>query len=115
MYNLTIPSQLKAWIDALVIAGKTFTYTENGPQGLAGPKRVIVASSRGGVYTTGPAAALDHQESYRLVILGLIGINDVEFVRAEGVALGADARQVAIESAIAHAGTLSVQRGLAAA
>jgi FMN-dependent NADH-azoreductase len=115
MYNFTIPSQLKAWIDALVIAGKTFTYTENGPQGLAAPKRVIVASSRGGVYTTGPAAAFDHQESYLLGILGFIGINNVEFVPAEGVALGTDARRGAIESANAHAGRLSVQGGLAAA
>jgi FMN-dependent NADH-azoreductase len=89
MYNFSIPSQLKAWIDRVAQAGRTFTYTEKGPQGLAGGKTVIVASSRGGVYSTNPAlAGLDHQESYLKTVFGFFGITDVRFVRAEGVAMG---------------------------
>ncbi len=106
MYNFAIPSQLKAWIDTLLIAGKTFQYGENGVQGLAGGKRVIVASSRGGVYSGGPLAWLD-QETYLRHILSFIGITDVEFVRAEGLAMGPDARQLAIETALAQADVVS--------
>jgi FMN-dependent NADH-azoreductase len=100
MYNFSIPSQLKAWIDRLAVAGKTFRYTSDGPQGLAGGKKVIVASSRGGFY--GPEtsrAALDHQESYLRAVFGFFGITDVTFVRAEGVALGTEARDRALEAA----------------
>jgi FMN-dependent NADH-azoreductase len=100
MYNFTIPSQLKAWIDRLAIAGKTFRYTEKGPEGLAGGKTVIVASSRGGFYgPETPAAFLDHQETYLRSIFGFFGITDVTFIRAEGIALGADQRARAIEVA----------------
>lgn len=109
MYNFAIPSQLKAWIDALLVAGRTFKYTERGPQGLAGGKRVIVASSRGGVYSNAEMAALDHQETYLRDVFRFVGIPDVEFVRAEGVAMGADARQQAIESALAYADALAEQ------
>ena len=74
MYNFTIPSQLKAWIDRILVAGKTFKYGAQGPEGLAGDKRVIVAISRGGFYGTGtPTAALEHLESYLRGVLGLIG------------------------------------------
>ncbi len=100
MYNFSIPSQLKAWIDRLAVAGKTFRYTEKGPVGLAGGKKVIVASSRGGFY--GPdtqAAFLDHQESYLRGVFGFFGIDDVTFIRAEGVALGAEQREKAIAAA----------------
>jgi FMN-dependent NADH-azoreductase len=100
MYNFSIPSQLKAWIDRLAVAGKTFRYTEKGPEGLAGGKRVVVASSRGGFY--GPdtqAAFLDHQESYLRGVFGFFGITDVSFIRAEGVALGAEAREKAMDAA----------------
>jgi FMN-dependent NADH-azoreductase len=100
MYNFAIPSQLKAWIDRLAVAGKTFRYTAEGPQGLAGGKKVFVASSRGGFYGPGtPAAVWEHQESYLRAIFGFFGITDVTFVRAEGVALGTDAREKAIEAA----------------
>lgn len=99
MYNFTIPTQLKAWIDRILIAGKTFRYTENGPEGLAGGKRVIVASARGGIYSKGPAAAVDFQETYLKHVFGFIGIRDVEFVRAEGLNLGAEQRT----AALAHA------------
>ncbi|HZY99661.1 MAG TPA: FMN-dependent NADH-azoreductase [Candidatus Baltobacteraceae bacterium] len=112
MYNFAIPSQLKAWIDSIAISGKTFRYTENGPEGLVGGKRVIVASSRGGAYSDGPMAALDHQESYLRQVFGLFGINDVEFVRAEGVA-HADSRQTAIERALAHADTFAISQTVA--
>jgi len=100
MYNFSIPTQLKAWIDRIAQAGRTFRYTEKGPQGLAGGKTVIVASSRGGVYSANPAlAALDHQESYLKTVFAFFGITDVRFVRAEGVAMGDAAREQALESA----------------
>lgn len=100
MYNFTIPSQLKAWIDRLAVPGATFRYTENGPEGLAGSKKLIVASSRGGFYGPGaPAESLDHQETYLRAIFGFFGITDVTIVRAEGVAVGQEARATAIEGA----------------
>jgi FMN-dependent NADH-azoreductase len=100
MYNFGVPSQLKAWIDRLAVAGKTFRYTAEGPQGLAGGKKVIVASSRGGFYGPGaPAAVWEHQESYLRAVFGFFGITDLTFVRAEGVALGSDAREKAIQAA----------------
>ncbi|MQW88289.1 FMN-dependent NADH-azoreductase [Sinorhizobium saheli] len=99
MYNFSIPSQLKAWIDRLAVSGKTFRYTEAGPEGLAKGKKVIVVSTRGGHYSAGPAAAMDHQESYLRTVFGFFGITDVEFVRAEGLNLGADQKQSAIAEA----------------
>ena len=100
MYNFGVPSQLKAWIDRLAVAGKTFRYSEKGAEGLAGGKRVIVASSRGGFYgPQTPIAFLDHQENYLRGIFGFFGITDVTFIRAEGIALGPDQRAKAIEAA----------------
>src|SRR5215208_3210109 len=100
MYNFSIPSQLKAWIDRVAQAGRTFTYTEKGPKGLAGGKTVIVASTRGGVYSTNPAlAGLDHQESYLQTVFGFFGISDVQFVRAEGIAMGDAAKAQALGAA----------------
>ena len=100
MYNFGVPSQLKAWIDRLAVAGQTFRYTETGPEGLCGGKSVIVASSRGNVYGAGsPLAALDHQESYLRSVFGFLGITDVTIVRAEGLAFGDDARAAAIAGA----------------
>lgn len=99
MYNFTIPTQLKAWIDRIAQVGRTFRYTEKGPQGLAGGKTVIVASTRGGVYSTGPAASMDHQESYLRTMLGFLGVTDVRFVRAEGLAMGDEARAKALAAA----------------
>jgi FMN-dependent NADH-azoreductase len=100
MYNFTIPSQLKAWIDRLSVAGKTFRYTIDGPEGLAGGKTVIVASSRGGFYgPETPIAFLDHQESYLQGLFGFFGITDVRFIRAEGLALGAEQRAKAMAGA----------------
>ncbi|MGH8192225.1 MAG: FMN-dependent NADH-azoreductase [Rhodanobacteraceae bacterium] len=102
MYNFTIPTQLKAWIDRILTAGKTFRYTENGPVGLAGGKRVIVVSARGGIYSEGPGKAIDFQEAYLRQVFGFIGIHDVEFVRAEGLNLGAAQRAAALANAHAH-------------
>ena len=107
MYNFGIPSQLKAWIDRIMVAGKTFRYTANGPEGLAGGKRVIVASSRGGFYSEGTAGAvMDFQENYLRAVLGFLGITDVEFVRAEGVAVSAEHKQQALATAHDAIGTL---------
>ena len=100
MYNFTVPSQLKAWIDRIVIAGVTFRYTENGPEGLAKGKRVIIAIARGGIYSEGaPAVALEHVETYLRGVFNLIGI-EPEFVVAEGVNLSPEHRVAAIEQAI---------------
>lgn len=99
-YNFGIPSQLKAWVDRLAIAGKTFRYTEQGPVGLAGGKRVVLAISRGGFYGPGtPTAAFEHAESYLRGIFAFFGIDDVEVVAAEGVAVGPEARAAAIAQA----------------
>jgi len=103
MYNFGIPSQLKAWVDRLAVAGRTFRYTETGVEGLAGDKKLIIASSRGGFYgAETPAAFLDHQENYLRGVFGFFGITDVTFIRAEGVALGEAERQQAIEGAEAE-------------
>ena len=100
MYNFSVPSQLKAWIDRIAVAGRTFRYTEKGPEGLVGGKTVIVASSRGGVFGPGtPGATFEHQESYLRAVFGFLGVTDIRFVRAEGVAMGSDARASAIMAA----------------
>ncbi|WP_114241122.1 FMN-dependent NADH-azoreductase [Dyella sp. C9] len=108
MYNFSVPSQLKAWIDRIAVAGKTFHYTANGPEGLAGGKRVIIASSRGGVYSAGSAAApMDFQETYLRAVFGFLGVTDLEFVRAEGVAISEDNKAESLKSAHAAIGVLS--------
>jgi len=100
MYNFGIPSQLKAWIDRLAVAGRTFRYGANGAEGLAGGKTVIIASSRGGFYgADSQAAFLDHQETYLRGVFGFFGITDIRFIRAEGIAMGEAQRQQAIDSA----------------
>ncbi len=103
MYNFTVSSQLKAWIDRIAVAGKTFRYTESGAQGLAGGKKVFIASARGGIYSEGPAAAADFQEPFLRQVFAFVGIDDVTFVRAEGVAYGPDHRKAALDAAIADA------------
>ena len=114
MYNFSISSQLKAWIDRVVVAGKTFQYTANGPEGLAGGKQVIIASSRGGSYHNGPFAVMDFQESYLRSVLGFIGISQVEFVRAEGLAVGDEQKAEAMKSAQASIAGLAAQQAKAA-
>src|SRR6516225_1622910 len=108
MYNFGIPSQLKAWLDRILVAGKTFRYSQTGPVGLAGGKKVIVASARGGVYSPGlPNAANDFQETYLKAVFAFIGVDDVEFVRAEGVAYGPEPRAAALRDALANAETIA--------
>jgi FMN-dependent NADH-azoreductase len=108
MYNFSVPSQLKAWIDRIAVAGRTFSYGPKGPQGLAGGKKVVVISSRGGVYSTGPAAAFDHQESYLRAVFGFLGIDDVEFIRAEGLNMGADQRTASMSDAHARIAPMKI-------
>jgi FMN-dependent NADH-azoreductase len=99
-YNFSIPTQLKAWIDRLAQIGRTFKYTEKGPVGLALGKTVIVASSRGGIYSTSEGGqAMEHQESYLKVVFGFFGITDVRVVRAEGLAMGDAAKAAALAAA----------------
>ncbi len=100
MYNFTIPSQLKAWIDRIAVAGKTFRYTAAGPEGLAGSKRVIIAISRGGLYGAGaPAQSLEHLETYLRGIFGFMGIVP-EFIIAEGLLLSPESREKSIQGAL---------------
>jgi FMN-dependent NADH-azoreductase len=108
MYNFSVSSQLKAWIDRLAVRGKTFRYSKDGVQGLAGGKKVIVASSRGGFYGPDkPTAFLDHQESYLRGIFGFFGISDITFVRAEGLNVSADQRKASVEAATAEAARIA--------
>ena len=107
MYNFTIPSQLKAWIDRILVAGKTFQYGANGPQGLAGGKRVIVAISRGGFYgAETPYAAGEHLETYLRWVFGFIGITDPEFISADGIQVGPGHREKALAGALQAATSL---------
>lgn len=100
MYNFTLPTQLKAWIDRILIAGKTFRYTENGPEGLATGKRVIIGLARGGFYNAGsPASALEHLETYLRGVFNFIGI-EPEFVAADGLAVSAQQREQSIKVAL---------------
>lgn len=100
MYNFSVPSQLKAWIDRLLVAGKTFRYTANGAEGLVTGKKAFIAISRGGLYgPETPTAAFEHQESYLRATLSFIGITDVTVIRAEGIAIGPEARESAMTGA----------------
>jgi len=101
MYNFTMPSQLKAWIDRILVNGKTFRYTATGPEGLAGNKRVIIAISRGGFYGAGaPAAALEHLETYLKGVFAFIGVTKLEFIVAEGLNVNPEQRAKAMQGAI---------------
>ena len=100
MYNFTIPTQLKAWIDRIAVAGQTFRYTETGPVGLCGGKKVIVVSTSGGIHS-GQATGVAHEE-YLKVLLGFLGITDVEFVRAQGLGYGDEVRSKALSDAHQH-------------
>lgn len=107
MYNFTLPSQLKAWIDRILVAGKTFKYDANGAQGLAGNKRVIVAISRGGYYGADTPAALgEHLETYLRWVFGFIGITHPEFIFADGIKVGPDHREKALAGALQAATSL---------
>ena len=96
MYNFGVPTQLKNWIDAVARAGVTFRYTDKGPEGLVTGKKVYVALTRGGLYRNTPA---DTQVPYLQAFLGFIGMTDVQFIYAEGLAMGPEAEQKALASA----------------
>jgi FMN-dependent NADH-azoreductase len=99
MYNFSVPSQLKAWIDRIAVAGKTFRYGDNGPEGLAGGKRVIIAISRGGFYDAGNA--FEHVESYLRIMFNFIGV-EPEFIHADGVNYGPEQREAGIANGLAE-------------
>ena len=100
MYNFTLATQLKAWLDRILIAGKTFRYTAAGPEGLAKGKRVIIAVARGGIYDADtPAASLEHLESYLRGVFNFIGI-DPEFVAADGLNISPAQREASISQAL---------------
>jgi len=100
LYNFSIPSQLKAWIDRLAQAGRTFRYTAEGPEGLATGKTVIAVLSRGGIYSNSEIGqAMEHQETYLKTVFGFFGITDVRIVRAEGTDLGGESRDNALRTA----------------
>ena len=108
MYNFALPSQLKAWIDRILVAGKTFRYGEGGPVGLAGDKRVIVALSRGNLYGPGaPAQAFEHAESYLRAVFAFIGVTRLEFVTAEGLQISPDHRAKGLDAALRAAAALA--------
>ena len=100
MYNFGITSTLKAWIDRISVAGRTFKYTENGPVGLAGDKKAYIASSRGGVY--GENSPVDFQEDFLKTVFNFTGVTDVEIIRAEGVNMGPELKDKAIAAALAQ-------------
>ena len=108
LYNFAIPTQLKSWIDRLAQPGRTFSYSDKGPAGLATGKTVIVASSRGGIYSASEGGqAMEHQESYLKVIFGFFGITDVRIIRAEGVAMGEAQKSAALSAARANIALLT--------
>ncbi|MEK1906770.1 MAG: FMN-dependent NADH-azoreductase [Pseudomonas sp.] len=104
MYNFSVPTQLKAWIDRIAVAGKTFAYDENGPKGLAGGKKVVIASTAGGIHAGQPSGQA--HEQYLVQVLNFLGITDIEIVRAEGLAYGDEPRANALKSAQAQIGEL---------
>ncbi len=101
LINFAIYSGLKSWIDNVARAGMTFRYTESGPVGLATGKKVYIVLSSAGVYSEGPAAAMDHAVPYLKTVLGFLGLTDVEVIRIEGLAFGPEAAEKAIASATA--------------
>jgi FMN-dependent NADH-azoreductase len=109
MYNFSIPSQLKGWIDRVCVAGRTFRYGPNGPEGLLPKgKKVFIASTRGSVYSgSSPVAALDHQESYLKGVLAFIGLTDITIIRAEGLNLGVETKAAAVAKARAEIAALA--------
>jgi FMN-dependent NADH-azoreductase len=97
MYNFGIPSTLKAWIDRIAVNGRTFRYTADGPEGLAGGKRVIVALAAGGQHGGQPT---DFVEPYLRQVFGFLGITELEFVRADGIGLSPEHRAASIDAAL---------------
>lgn len=106
-YNFSIPSQLKAWIDRIAARGKTFRYTEKGPEGLAGDKRVILTISRGGFYgAETPTASFEHAETYLRSVFAFLGVKNVEVIAAEGINVGPEQREKATNDALSRIAAL---------
>lgn len=96
MYNFSVSSTLKSWIDHVARAGVTFRYTDKGPEGMVTGKKVYIFTSRGGVYSSGPAKAMDFHETYLRAVLGFIGLTDIHFIHSEGLAMGDEAVNSAV-------------------
>jgi FMN-dependent NADH-azoreductase len=108
MYNFTVPTNLKAWMDRIAIAGKTFQYGGNGPSGLAGGRKVIVASTRGGFYgPDSPLASYELQDRYLRTFFGFLGVSDITFIHAEGLGMGPEQRDSALKGALDAAAALT--------
>jgi FMN-dependent NADH-azoreductase len=107
MVNFGVPSTLKAWVDYVVRPGRTFRYTEHGTKGLLGGRRAILVMARGGVYSVGPLRASEHEESYLRSVLGFLGITDIQSILIEGVALGPEAAERAVDGALRRAGSVA--------
>ncbi|WKV49992.1 FMN-dependent NADH-azoreductase [Dickeya fangzhongdai] len=106
MYNFSVPSQLKSWLDRIAQAGRTFKYTEKGPVGLSGGRTIIMVSARGGFYTEQPFAGMDFQERYLQAFFRFLGINDIYFIRAEGASKGDEIKNHEIQNAKASIQTI---------
>jgi FMN-dependent NADH-azoreductase len=107
MYNFGVTTSLRAWFDHVLRAGETFSYSEAGPKGLLPGKRVIIIESRGGLYSDGPAKAIDFQEPYLRHLFGFMGVTDVTFIHAEKLGFGPEARSAALAQASARISALS--------
>jgi FMN-dependent NADH-azoreductase len=107
MINFGVPSTLKAWIDYVVRPGRTFRYTEHGTKGLLGGRRAILVLARGGIYSVGPTRSFEHDESYLRSVLNYLGITDIQSILIEGVALGPEAAERAVDSAIRRASSVA--------
>jgi FMN-dependent NADH-azoreductase len=109
MYNFGVTTSLRSWFDHVLRAGETFSYSAAGPKGLLVGKRVIVVETRGGLYSEGPAKAIDFQEPYLRHLLGFVGITDVTFVRAEKIGYGPEAREAALTQARSEIAALAAE------
>jgi FMN-dependent NADH-azoreductase len=107
MYNFGVATSLRSWFDYVLRAGETFSYSAAGPKGLVTGKRVIVIESRGGLYSEGPASAVDFQEPYLRHLLGFMGLTDVTFVRAEKIGFGPEARAASLSQAKLDIGSIA--------
>lgn len=109
MYNFGVPAQLKAWMDSLAVAGTTFRYVSGGSEGLLGAKRLIIASSQGGVYREGtPAASMEHQQSHVQAFFTFLGVTDQQIVRADGTKLSQPAEDQGLEAGLKQVEALEV-------
>jgi len=111
MYNFGVPAALKNWIDAIARAKVTFQYTANGPEGLLKGKKVYIALTRGGQYRNTPS---DTQVPYLRTVLSFLGMTDIQFVYAEGLAMGPEAEQRALASAQAQIDELALAEAVPA-